>query len=95
MATMVAVSGGVPMAAVVGLEARDGLRRGGAMRVRVGARKGVRCVADSAHVALQNQAEQLLEDWARQPAVASGRSSETEGVTRLFLWDSLPKKGTP
>jgi len=42
---------------------------------------------------LLNPAEELLEAWARQPAVGSGgRSSETEAVRRLFLWDALPKK---
>lgn len=41
-----------------------------------------------------NPAEELLESWARQPAVSSGgRSSETEAVRRLFLWDTLQKKG--
>lgn len=70
--------------------------------------RGVRCVANSASqssVAVQklpatemasqslNRAEELLEQWAKEPAGASGRNSETEAVRRLFMWDSLPKKG--
>ncbi|KAG0585115.1 hypothetical protein KC19_3G259600 [Ceratodon purpureus] len=39
-----------------------------------------------------NKADELLERWAKQPASASGRGSETEAVRRLFMWDSLPKK---
>lgn len=43
---------------------------------------------------LKNPAEELLEQWAKQPAASSGgRSSETEAVRRLFMWDALPKKG--
>lgn len=42
---------------------------------------------------VSNPADELLEVWAKQPAVSSlGRSSETEAVRRLFMWDALPKK---
>lgn len=40
-----------------------------------------------------NPAEQLLDMWAKEPTIALSANPETEEVRRLFMWDSLPKKG--
>jgi hypothetical protein len=37
--------------------------------------------------------EELLDRWAKEPAIRSGKNAESEAVRRLVLWDALPKKG--
>ena len=99
MATMAAVGGWVPTVAVrlgVMSDSRsvvEGLKRGVGVRRKVV--RGVRCIASQPGVAITqslNQAEELLELWAKQPPISS--AGNTELVRRLFMWDSVPKKGT-
>ena len=96
---MAAVGGWVPTVAVrlgVKSDSRsvvEGLKRGVGVRRKVV--RGVRCIASQPGVAVTqslNQAEELLELWAKQSPVSS--ADNTEAVRRLFMWDSVPKKGT-